>query len=104
MPNGFVSKTFSLGGVGSPAHAISIKHASTSPNVNARVFILGRVFPGMSVCLFGHNLRFLGGLRGMVNHGVGVFNANAISTSLRPEQPHKRVVVLPVFPIALPFE
>src|SRR5690349_23175631 len=40
----------------------------------------------------GHNLRFLSGLRCVVDHRVGVFNANAISACLGSEEFHKRVV------------
>src|SRR6266581_1586175 len=54
--------------------------------------------------LLGHDLRLLSGLGSVVDHRVGVFNANTVGTSLRPEQPHECVVMLRVFPITLPFE
>src|SRR5208282_4671738 len=98
MPSGFDSKTFSLAAVGSLAPAMATKHASPSPNVKARVFIVGRVFRRISGCLLGHNLRLLGRLCGMVNHRVGVFDADAVGAGLLFEKSHERVVMFLVFP------
>src|SRR5262245_42219239 len=44
------------------------------------------------------------GLWRVVNHRVCVLNSNAIGASLRSQQVHKRIVVLPPCPVALPFE
>src|SRR5438552_263257 len=104
MPSGLVAKTFSFGAGESAAPAVATKHANVRPNAKALVFIMGRAFMRISGGFLGHNLRFLRGLRCVVDHRVGVFNANAVGTSLRPEQPHECVVVLLVLPIALPFE
>src|SRR5207247_6477260 len=52
----------------------------------------------------GHYLRLLRGLRRVMHHRVGVFDAAAVRASLLFEQSHERVVVLAVFPIALPFQ
>src|ERR1700722_2283857 len=97
IPSGFVSKTFSLAAVGSLAPAMATKDASTRPNVKARVFIISRVVQGISVCFLGHDLGLLGRLRGMVNHRVGVFDANAVGASLLFEQSHEGVVVFLIF-------
>src|SRR6266850_3390545 len=57
-----------------------------------------------TVAGFSHHLGFLRGLRRFVNHGVGVFDATAVSPALLLENAHERVVMLLVLPIALPFE
>ena len=51
-----------------------------------------------------HDLRFLRGLRRVMHHRVGVFDASTISTGVLLQEAHKRVVMLLVFPVALPFE
>src|ERR1051326_6329677 len=54
--------------------------------------------------LLRNDLRFQRGLRRVMNHRVGVFHPNAVSSGLRSKQLHQRVVVLLFRPIALPFE
>ena len=49
-----------------------------------------------------NDLRFLRGLRRVMNHRVGVFYTHTVSAALLFEDSHERVVVLFVFPIALP--
>src|SRR3989442_621456 len=51
-----------------------------------------------------NNLRLLRGLRRVMNHGVGVFHSDTISTGLLFEKAHEVVVVLAFCPVALPFE
>src|ERR1700730_2456575 len=104
MPSGLVVKTFSFGAEESAAPAAATKYANVRPSAKALVFIIGRAFIRISCGFLGHDLRHFGRLCSVVDHGVGVFNANAVSTSLRPEQAHECVVVLLVFPITLPFE
>src|SRR6266550_6421666 len=104
MPSGLVAKTFSFGAGESAAPAVATKHANVRPNAKALVFIMGRAFMRISGGFLGHDLRFLSRLRRVVDHGVGVFNAYAISSPLQLEQSHEGVVVLLVLPIALPFE
>src|SRR5580698_8131105 len=104
MPSGLVAKTFSFGAGESAAPAAATKHANVRPNAKALVFIMGRAFMRISGGFLGHDLGDFGRLWSVVDHGVCVFNTNAVSTSLRPEQPHECVVVLLVFPITLPFE
>src|SRR5580693_8055447 len=94
MPSGLVAKTFSFGAGESAAPAAATKHANVRPNAKPLVFIMGPTLRGVSGGFLGHNLRFLSRLRRVVDHRVGVFNANAVGTSLRPEQPHECVVVL----------
>ena len=55
-----------------------------------------------SVRFLWHDLRLLRRLRRVMHHSVGVFDAAAVRASLLFEQSHERVVVLAVFPIALP--
>src|SRR5436190_5701770 len=104
MPSGLVAKTFSFGAGESAAPAAATKHANVRPNAKALVFIMGRAFMRISGGFLGHNLRFLSGLRCVVDHRVGVFNANAVGARLGSEEFHKRVVMLLVLPIALPFK
>ena len=49
-------------------------------------------------------LRFDGRLRCVVNHGVGVLNADTVSAALLLHQPHELVVMFLTGPIALPFQ
>src|SRR5580698_9923056 len=100
MPSGLVAKIFSFGAGESAASAAATKHANVRPNAKALVFIIGRVLGGF----LGHDLRDFGRLWSVMYHSVSVFDADAISTGLRPEQPHEGVVVLLVFPIALPLK
>jgi len=51
-----------------------------------------------------HDLRLLRGLRCVMNHRVGVFDADAVSAGLLLEQSHQRIVVILLCPITLPFE
>src|SRR6266853_1821810 len=104
MPSGLVAKTFSFGAGESAAPAAATKHANVRPNAKPLVFIIGPAFMGVSGGFLGHNLRFLSRLRRVMNHRVSVFHAHAISASLLFDQAHERIVVLLVFPIALPFK
>src|ERR1043166_5623317 len=51
-----------------------------------------------------NDLRFLGGLRCLVDHGVGVFDTRSVGACLLLQKAHERVVVRVVSPVALPFE
>ena len=52
----------------------------------------------------GNDLWFLCGLRGVMHHRIGVFDADPVSSRLLFEQAHEIVVVFLLGPIALPFE
>src|SRR5216683_7752989 len=51
-----------------------------------------------------HLMNLPGALRRLVDHGVGVIDANAVGTGVLAHDRHHGVVGVPARPVALPFE
>ena len=58
----------------------------------------------ITIHLLCHDLWFDRGLGRVMDHRVGVFDADSVSAALLFEQRHEIVVMFLVLPIALPFE